>query len=68
MIAVAPFPYNYLFYYICLPMMLIFLFGLFRLPSRLVYALTLFCLVANFAFLTFTQTTRRSRRRTCSNI
>jgi signal transduction histidine kinase len=57
MIAVAPFPYNYLFYYICLPMMLMFLFGLFRLPSRLVYALTLFCLVASFAFLTFTQTT-----------
>lgn len=56
MIAVAPFPYNYLFYYICLPMILIFLFGLFRLPSRLVYALTLFCLVASFAFLTFTQT------------
>jgi len=57
MIAVAPFPYNYLFYYICLPMMLIFLFGLFRLPSRLVYALCLFCLLASFAFLTFTQTT-----------
>jgi signal transduction histidine kinase len=57
MIAVAPFPYNYLFYYICLPMILMFLFGLFRLPSRLVYALTLFCLVASFAFLTFTQTT-----------
>jgi signal transduction histidine kinase len=57
MIAVAPFPYNYLFYYICLPMMLMFLFGLFRLPSRLVYALTLFCLVASFAFLMFSQTT-----------
>src|SRR5436305_8742687 len=57
MIAVAPFPYNYLFYYLCLPLMLIFLFGLFRLPSRLVYALTLFCLVASFAFLSFTQTT-----------
>src|SRR4051794_21759440 len=57
MIAVAPFPYNYLFYYICLPMILMFLFGLFRLPSRLVYALTLFCLLASFAFLMFTQTT-----------
>lgn len=57
MIAVAPFPYNYLFYYICLPMMLMFLFGLFRLPSRLVYALTLFCLVASFAFLMFSETT-----------
>jgi signal transduction histidine kinase len=57
MIEVAPFPYNYLFYYICLPMMLMFLFGLFRLPSRLVYALTAFCLVASFAFLMFSQTT-----------
>jgi len=68
MILVSPFPYNYLFYYICLPMMLIFLFGLFRLPSRLVYALTAFCLVASFAFLMFTETTERSRPRTCSNI
>jgi signal transduction histidine kinase len=57
MIEVAPFPYNYLFYYICLPMMLMFLFGLFRLPSRLVYTLTGFCLVASFAFLMFSQTT-----------
>ncbi|MEA3029874.1 MAG: two-component system, sensor histidine kinase [Sphingomonadales bacterium] len=57
MIAVAPFPYNYLFYYICLPVILTFMFGLFRLPSRLVYALTLLCLVASFAFLLFTQTT-----------
>ena len=57
MIAASPFPYNYLFYYICLPMILLFLFGLFRLPSRLVYALSLFCLVASFAFLSFTQTT-----------
>ena len=57
MIAAAPFPYNYLFYYICLPMILLFLFGLFRLPSRLVYALILFCLIASFAFLSFTQTT-----------
>ncbi|MBV9883596.1 MAG: hypothetical protein JO276_11360 [Sphingomonadaceae bacterium] len=57
MIAVAPFPYNYLFYYICLPIGLIFLFGLFRLPSRLVYALTLFLLLASFAALMFTETT-----------
>jgi len=57
MIVVSPFPYNYLFYYICLPLMLTFMFGLFRLPSRLVYALTLICLVASFAFLLFTETT-----------
>lgn len=57
MIAVAPFPYNYLFYYICLPMLLTFMFGLFRMPSRLVYALTLLCLVTSFAFLLFTETT-----------
>jgi two-component system, sensor histidine kinase len=57
MIAVSPFPYNYLFYYICLPAMLTFMFGLFRLPSRLVYALTLLCLVSSFAFLLFTETT-----------
>jgi hypothetical protein len=36
---VTAFPYNYLFYYICLPLILLFMFGLFRLESRLVYAL-----------------------------
>jgi signal transduction histidine kinase len=57
MILVAPFPYNYLFYYVCLPMVLTFMFGLFRLPSRLVYALTLGCLLASFVFLLFSATT-----------
>lgn len=57
MIAVTQFPYNYLFYYICLPMILMFLFGLFRLDSRVVYALTGFCLFASIAFLLFAQTT-----------
>ena len=57
MIAVTAFPYNYLFYYICLPMILLFMFGLFRLESRLVYALAGLCLVASFVFLMFTQTT-----------
>lgn len=57
MIAVSAFPYNYLFYYICLPMMMMFLFGLFRLDSRQVYALTAFCLLASIAFLVFAQTT-----------
>lgn len=57
MISVSAFPYNYLFYYICLPMILIFLFGLFRLDSRMVYALTAFCLIASILFLVFAQTT-----------
>lgn len=57
MIAASAFPYNYLFYYICLPMILLFLFGLFRLDSRTVYAMTGFCLVASIGFLIFAQTT-----------
>lgn len=57
MIAVAAFPYNYLFYYICLPLILIFLFGLFRLESRLVYGLTAGLLIATIVFLLFAQTT-----------
>ena len=57
MIAVSSFPYNYLFYYICLPMILMFLFGLFRLDSRTVYAMTAFCLLASIGFLLFAQTT-----------
>jgi len=57
MIAATSFPYNYLFYYICLPMIMMFMFGLFRLQSRLVYALTVFCLLSSVAFLVFAQTT-----------
>ncbi|MGZ8345525.1 MAG: ATP-binding protein [Allosphingosinicella sp.] len=57
MIAVTAFPYNYLFYYICLPMLLLFMFGLFRLESRIVYALAGICLAMSFVFLIFTQTT-----------
>ncbi len=57
MIAASSFPYNYLFYYICLPMILMFLFGLFRLDSRTVYAMTGFCLLASIGFLLFAQTT-----------
>ncbi|MBX3562907.1 MAG: hypothetical protein KF780_13965 [Sphingomonas sp.] len=57
MIAASSFPYNYLFYYICLPMILMFLFGLFRLDSRTVYAMTAFCLLASTGFLIFAQTT-----------
>ncbi len=57
MIAASSFPYNYLFYYICLPMILMFLFGLFRLDSRTVYAMTAFCLLASIGFLLFAQTT-----------
>lgn len=57
MIAVSAFPYNYLFYYICLPMILMFLFGLFRLDSRTVYGMTAFSLLASMALLLFAQTT-----------
>jgi signal transduction histidine kinase/CheY-like chemotaxis protein len=57
MIAVTAFPFNYLFYFICLPLILLFMFGLFRVESRLVYALTAFCLAASFLFLLFTETT-----------
>lgn len=57
MIAATTFPYNYLFYFICLPLILTFLFGLFRLDSRRVYALTGLCLLASFAFLVFAETT-----------
>jgi two-component system, sensor histidine kinase len=57
MIAITTFPYNYLFYFICLPLILTFLFGMFRLDSRLVYALAGFCLVASIGFLGFAETT-----------
>lgn len=57
MIVFTSFPYNYLFYFICLPLILTFLFGMFRLDSRLVYALALFCLVASVGLLGFAQTT-----------
>lgn len=57
MIALSTFPYNYLFYFICLPLILTFLFGMFRLDSRLVYALAGFCLLASVGFLGFAQTT-----------
>ncbi len=57
MIALTTFPYNYLFYFICLPLILTFLFGMFRLDSRLVYALAGFCLLASVGFLGFAQTT-----------
>lgn len=57
MIAVTVFPYNYLFYYICLPLILLFMFGAFRLESRLVYLLAGLCLFASFVFLLFAETT-----------
>jgi signal transduction histidine kinase/CheY-like chemotaxis protein len=60
MIAVTDFPYNYLFYFICLPMIMLFMFGLFRLDSRIVYQLTAFFLLASIAFLVFAQTTETS--------
>lgn len=57
MIVLTTFPYNYLFYFICLPLILTFLFGLFRLDSRLVYAMAGLCMLASIAFLGFAQTT-----------
>ena len=60
MIAATAFPFNYLFYFICLPLILLFMFGLFRVDSRLAYALTACCLAASFVFLMFAETTADS--------
>lgn len=55
MVAVSPFPYNYQFYYICLPLIMILMLALFGRESRIVYALTAFCLVASFTGLEFAE-------------
>jgi signal transduction histidine kinase/CheY-like chemotaxis protein len=55
MVAVSPFPYNYQFYYICLPLIMILMLALFGRESRIVYALSGFCVVASFAGLEFAE-------------
>jgi signal transduction histidine kinase/CheY-like chemotaxis protein len=57
MIAETAFPYNYLFYFVCLPLILMFMFGLFRFESRRVYLLTGLCLGLTLLFLLFVETT-----------
>ncbi|MEA3040972.1 MAG: two-component system, sensor histidine kinase [Sphingomonadales bacterium] len=56
MVADTPFPYNYQFYFICLPLIMMFMFGLFGTRSRTLYALAAFAIAASFAVLPFAQT------------
>jgi signal transduction histidine kinase/CheY-like chemotaxis protein len=55
MVADTPFPYNYQFYFICLPLIMMFMFGLFGTRSRTLYALAAFSIAASFAILPFAQ-------------
>jgi signal transduction histidine kinase len=55
MVAETPFPYNYQFYFICLPLIMMFMFGLFGTQSRTLYALAGFALLASVAILPFAQ-------------
>lgn len=56
MVADTPFPYNYQFYFICLPLIMMFMFGLFGTRSRTLYALAAFSIAASFVLLPFAQT------------
>ena len=56
MVADTPFPYNYQFYFICLPLIMMFMFALFGTRSRILYGLTAFAIAASFAVLPFAQT------------
>jgi signal transduction histidine kinase len=56
MVAETPFPYNYQFYFICLPLIMMFMFGLFGTRSRILYGLAAFAILASFAVLPFAQT------------
>jgi signal transduction histidine kinase/CheY-like chemotaxis protein len=56
MVAETPFPYNYQFYFICLPLIMMFMFGLFGTQSRTLYLLTGFAVAASFALLPFAET------------
>jgi signal transduction histidine kinase/CheY-like chemotaxis protein len=55
MVADTPFPYNYQFYFICLPLIMMFMFGLFGTRSRTLYALAAFSIAASVAILPFAQ-------------
>lgn len=56
MVAETPFPYNYQFYFICLPLIMMFMFGLFGTRSRILYGLAAFSILASFIVLPFAQT------------
>jgi signal transduction histidine kinase/CheY-like chemotaxis protein len=56
MVAETPFPYNYQFYFICLPLIMMFMFGLFGTRSRMLYGLAGFAILASFVVLPFAQT------------
>lgn len=56
MVAETPFPYNYQFYFICLPLIMMFMLGLFGTQSRILYALAGFSILASFVLLPFAQT------------
>jgi signal transduction histidine kinase len=55
MVADTPFPYNYQFYFICLPLIMMFMFGLFGTRSRTLYALAGFSIAASFVLLPYAQ-------------
>jgi signal transduction histidine kinase len=55
MVAETPFPYNYQFYFICLPLIMMFMLGLFGTQSRTLYALASFAIAASVALLPFAQ-------------
>lgn len=56
MVAETPFPYNYQFYFICLPLIMMFMLALFGTRSRILYGLAAFAVVSSFAVLPFAQT------------
>jgi len=56
MVAETPFPYNYQFYFICLPLIMLFMLALFGTRSRILYGLAAFAVAASFAVLPFAQT------------
>lgn len=56
MIVWSPFPFNYLYYFIGLLLVMIFMFGLLRLRARPVLFMTVGCLVSTCAVLPFAST------------
>lgn len=53
MVAETPFPYNYQFYFICLPLIMMFMFGLFGTRSRTLYVLAAFAIAASIVILPY---------------
>ncbi|MFZ3005201.1 MAG: hybrid sensor histidine kinase/response regulator [Phenylobacterium sp.] len=56
MIVWSPFPFNYLYYFIGLLLVMIFMFGLLRLRARPVLFMTVGCLISTCAVLPFAST------------